>query len=105
MGTRPRAPQPVEGGGRRPPEELTCRDLVEFLDEYLEGALTAEERACFESHLGVCPDCVAYVDSYRATLRLGREAFREHEAELADAPRALVDAILDARRRGRGRES
>jgi anti-sigma factor RsiW len=74
---------------------------VDFLDDYLAGALTADEHGCFESHLAVCPDCVAYVDSYRATMRLGREAFRGEDGEVADAPRALVEAILEARRRGR----
>jgi anti-sigma factor RsiW len=102
MGTRPSARQQVDGGGRRPPPDLSCRDLVDFLDDYLEAALAADEQACFESHLAVCPDCVAYLESYRATMRLGREAFAPDDGEIGDAPRALIDAILDARRRGGG---
>jgi anti-sigma factor RsiW len=99
MGIRPQARRQGEGGGRRPPPELTCRDLVEFLDDYVDGALSADERSRFESHLAVCPECVSYLESYRATARLGREAFAAEDAELADAPRALLEAILDARRR------
>ena len=68
----------------------------------LGGELSSEEHACFEDHLAVCPDCVAYLKSYRATLRMAREANQDDDAELPEAPDALVNAILDARRRGRG---
>lgn len=104
MGIRPQARRQGDGGGRRPPADLTCRDLVEFLDDYVDGSLAADERRCFESHLAVCPECVSYLESYRATARLGREAWAAEDAEPPDAPRALVDAILDARRRSRSGE-
>lgn len=48
--------------------ELTCRELVELVSDYLEGALPASERLRFERHLDDCPLCVEYVDQMRTTL-------------------------------------
>jgi anti-sigma factor RsiW len=79
---------------------VTCRELVEFLNDYLSGALGPDERGRFDAHLDACDDCVAYLDGYRRTVDLAGEAFRgEDEPVPADVPAALVDAILAARRK------
>lgn len=78
---------------------LTCRELIEFLMDYLEDALGADERESFAAHLAVCPDCVRYVDDYRSTVRAGRSAFEDPDAPTPEAvPESLVAAILAARR-------
>jgi anti-sigma factor RsiW len=79
---------------------MNCRELTEFLHEYLFGDLPAEERAAFDKHLAECPWCVAYLDSYRKTIVMGKAAFAASEdAPLpAGAPEELVRAILRARR-------
>ena len=55
--------------GGVPPGDLTCEELVELVTEYLEDALSPEERTRFELHLAVCPGCAAYLSQLRATLR------------------------------------
>jgi anti-sigma factor RsiW len=76
---------------------LSCREFVEFLDDYLAGALPPEQRAAFDAHLAQCPSCVAYMNSYRAAVRLGRAAL-EAATLPPDVPEQLVRAILEARR-------
>ena len=49
---------------------FTCREMVELVTDYLEGALTLHERATFEAHLSVCPGCTAYLEQMRETIRL-----------------------------------
>ena len=78
---------------------MTCRELVEFLMDYLDGLLSEPERMCFEEHLGECPDCVAYLATYREAIRLGKEACTAGDSIPADVPEELVRAILAARRR------
>jgi anti-sigma factor RsiW len=79
---------------------MTCRELIEFLADYLSGELPAEERRLFEEHLAECPDCVAYLETYEATIRLGKGAFSiVQDPGCADAPEELVAAIMAARRR------
>lgn len=77
---------------------MTCREFVEFLLDYLEGELPEAVRATFQAHLDVCPACVTYLDTYRETVRLGRELGRDPEGLPGDVPEALVQAILAARR-------
>jgi hypothetical protein len=52
-----------------PPGDLECRELVELVTDYLEGALGPCERVRFELHLAVCDGCTAYLRQLRATLR------------------------------------
>jgi anti-sigma factor RsiW len=49
---------------------ITCRELIEHLDEYVEQTLSEEANNDVERHLRVCPSCVAYVESYRRTIAL-----------------------------------
>jgi anti-sigma factor RsiW len=49
--------------------DLTCRELVELVTEYLEDRLPPAERERFEEHLAICDGCQAYVDQMRDTLR------------------------------------
>ena len=51
-------------------EYFTCREMVELVTEYLEGAMPPRERAIFEAHLAVCPGCTAYLEQMRQTIRI-----------------------------------
>ena len=46
-----------------------CSDTDQLLFEYVEGLLSEEVRAKLEKHLGDCPPCVRYVDSYQRTIK------------------------------------
>jgi anti-sigma factor RsiW len=50
--------------------ELSCREIVELVTDYLEDALPPEERLRVELHLATCAGCLAYVDQMRATVRV-----------------------------------
>lgn len=51
---------------------MYCKDCIEVLDDYVEGALTPEQRDELEEHLSYCPPCVAFVRTYKATSRVAR---------------------------------
>ena len=66
--------------------EVTCKELVELVTDYLEGALSPAERARFESHLDMCSGCAAYLEQFRTTIALtGRLAEGDIEAPARDA--------------------
>ncbi len=77
---------------------ITCRELIDFIADYLDDELTPGQKHEFERHLRVCPSCVAYLESYKETIRLGRMAFAPSD-EPAPVPEALVKAIKAARAR------
>jgi anti-sigma factor RsiW len=82
------------------PVWISCREFVEFLADYLSNALSPDRAAEFEYHLSGCPPCVAYLKSYGATVRLGKEAFEASDQPVSDeVPEGLVQAILAARPR------
>jgi anti-sigma factor RsiW len=66
-------------------EHLTCREFVELLTDYLEGALDPAERADAERHLVICRGCSNYTEQMRSTIGLLR---RIAEARPAEAPTA-----------------
>ena len=52
---------------------LTCKEMVELVTDYLEGALAPEMRDRFNTHLTACDPCVVYVEQMRQTIAaLGR---------------------------------
>jgi len=68
--------------------ELTCQELVELVTDYLEGALSAQERARFEEHLSKCTGCRNYLAQMRLTISsLGRLS------EESIAPQARDDLL------------
>jgi hypothetical protein len=82
------------------PDVMSCRDLIEFLNAYVSGELPPARRAEFDRHLSVCPPCVAYLESYRETIRLARGSFeRPDDPVPEDVPPKLVAAIRAAMNR------
>ncbi len=51
-------------------DEMGCRELVELLTDYLEGALPEADRVRLEAHLAECAGCTAYLEQIRTTIRL-----------------------------------
>ena len=49
---------------------MTCREVVELMTDYLEGALPASVRARFEEHIAGCGGCTAYLEQLRTARRL-----------------------------------
>lgn len=70
---------------------LTCRQETFFLDRYLAADLKEGESARFESHLAACRDCVAFLQTYKATLALTKNFLASQTAAVstAMAPRKL----------------
>jgi anti-sigma factor RsiW len=57
---------------------MTCRQVVELMTDYLEGALSPADRARFEEHIAGCDGCRAYLAQLATT--------RKVLSKLADEP-------------------
>lgn len=75
--------------------ELTCREIVEVVNDYLGDAMSTEDRASFEQHLHACPWCLTYLDQMRQTVTL---AGKLTEASLPPELEQGVRALFRARR-------
>ena len=67
---------------------LRCRDVVDLLADYLDGALDPETASALEAHLAGCQDCAAFFNTYRGTVRSSR---RLSESQL---PHELRERLL-----------
>ena len=76
-------------------KDIACASGVDLLMDSLEGVLPEALRAAVDAHVSGCPRCVAFIESYRATPRILREATAT--AMPADL-RASLQAFLKARR-------
>ena len=50
--------------------QMTCKELVELVTDYLEGTLAEDLRAKMEDHLSRCDGCTNYLEQMRQTIRL-----------------------------------
>jgi len=71
-------------------DPLVCREFVELVTDYLEGALPDVERARFEAHLAECDGCAGYLEDMRRMV--------DSMTDLPEAPGdpATHDALLRA---------
>ena len=99
MSQQPPGTSSAGAGVRRP--YITCREVLEFVMSYLDGDLTVEQRHEFERHIGVCPSCVNYLDTYKTTIMLGKSAMCDADSSICgDIPDALIKAVRAARLKG-----
>ena len=64
-----------------PTEELSCREVVGLVTDYLEQVLLPQTQEQLEAHLAECPGCVTYLRQIQQTITMLRA--------LADEPALL----------------
>jgi anti-sigma factor RsiW len=70
--------------------EMPCQELVELVTAYFDGSLSRRDRRRFESHIGECEHCTAYVEQMRLLVETTGRLTEE------DIPIAARAELLDA---------
>jgi predicted anti-sigma-YlaC factor YlaD len=52
------------------PNDMSCKELVELVTDYLEGALSPADQRRFELHMSECEGCNLYIDQIRLTIKV-----------------------------------
>ena len=61
---------------------MLCKEMImDFLADYLDGALSSDVLADLERHLQDCRPCVAYLNTYKKTRDLTGQAARAEMPE------------------------
>jgi anti-sigma factor (TIGR02949 family) len=71
-----------------------CSSLVSLLADYLDGRLPSDVRCELEQHLNGCPECAAFVGTFRSTVSLLQSL---SEQDLPEELRVRLKAFLDDR--------
>jgi anti-sigma factor RsiW len=74
-----------------------CPPIVSLLSDYLDGRLPSEVSADLEHHLSGCPECTAFVGTFRSTVSLLRSL---EDKDLPEELRLRLRAFLDDHCRG-----
>ena len=78
------------------PGMLTCKEVDSFIYDFHEGKLTYVEKIKFKLHLSMCPECQAYVKSYKNAIRMSQSAFIMQDP-IEKIPEELIEVILKSR--------
>jgi anti-sigma factor RsiW len=73
---------------------MTCREVIGFIMDYVDGVLAPAERSEFEKHLAICRSCVAYLRTYELTVKMEITT----RIEEVTVPEELVRAIMSSRK-------
>jgi hypothetical protein len=68
--------------------EISCKQLVDLVADYMEEALTDESRVEFEQHLAECGYCTAYIQQMNLTVKLTKQLTDD---EIKPATTELLD--------------
>ena len=74
---------------------ISCQQLIEYCLDYMEGDLPDDEQVRFRRHLGQCPDCVTFFETYRRTPEVSREML---STSIPVAVKESVRSFLRSRR-------
>ena len=55
-----------------PHPRMTCQQVTDLIVDYVAGDMVPAVQAAFKAHLRNCPDCVAFLNTYRETIRTAR---------------------------------
>ena len=78
---------------QEPASGYTCREVVELVTEYLDGAMTPDERAALEVHLNYCDGCATFLEQIRTSASLaGGVAPEQIPEDVTEALRAAFRA-------------
>jgi anti-sigma factor RsiW len=69
----------------------SCRDAIDVLRAYVDGDMETATRASLEEHLGMCSPCVEFLETYKKTPGLCREAL---QAKMPESLVARLDEFL-----------
>jgi anti-sigma factor RsiW len=77
-------------------QALTCHEVIELLSNYIDGALSPDERRRVDEHLALCDGCATYLEQMRETIRITGMVTEQQVSE--PDKNALLDAFRDWRR-------
>jgi anti-sigma factor RsiW len=70
---------------------LSCKEVVALVSDYLEDALPRRVRRRVEQHLAICDGCTTYLEQMRETVRLTGMLTEEQIPE--EQKQRLLDAF------------
>ena len=65
-----------------------CKQMTDLLFDYLNDKMSRSVKRDFEQHLGICPDCISFLNTYKKTVAVTRSV------DAAALPPGVRDNVL-----------
>ena len=78
---------------RSVPYLMTCQQVDALMVDYIDGALRAGPHRRIKLHFRMCPDCKAFSESYKATIRATRATAGGDTAPPGDLVATVIGRI------------
>jgi len=75
---------------------MTCRELTEFLSDYLAGDLPDQTTRTFEFHMRLCGACREFIVQFRQTVEAAGHCAEDPATIRTALPEEVVRAIMAA---------
>lgn len=76
---------------------LTCKEVEDFLIDYVDGEMNFVTRLQFRMHIGMCRDCNRYLKAYINAIHMEKQIFEHPDDEaIGNVPDEILNAILSA---------
>jgi len=83
-------------------QSAICREITDLLVDYMTGELDPGTLSAFEEHLALCPDCVAFLNTYKKAVQVTQSLrYKSIPPELSKRVRGFVHQRIKKGRRGR----
>ena len=75
--------------------DVSCKEATAVIADYIEGRLSADFNQALEAHLQSCPDCVAFLNTYKKAVQLAKSFLaQEHPAPSLGKIKSSLEAKL-----------
>lgn len=82
--------------------KITCQHITALILDYVTGELDPDTTVAFEAHLHLCPDCVAFLSTYKKTIQATRSLrYEEIPSEMVTRVRRFLQARIKGVASGR----
>jgi anti-sigma factor RsiW len=71
---------------------ICCKECIDLLYDYIEGALDQNTTKSLEEHFQDCPPCISFLNTYKSTTTLCRETL--NQIEIPDEVRRTLQNFL-----------
>ncbi len=72
---------------------ICCKECLELLHDYIDGALSKEVEKSLEEHFQDCPPCISFLNTYKAASNACRKTLTQTEVpeEVAASLKSFIE--------------
>jgi anti-sigma factor RsiW len=77
--------------------ELNCKKTTSIIMDYITEALKPDIALEFEKHLSICPDCVAFLNTYKKTMHVVHSFYNKKSQKMKKGLKKSLRAKINKR--------